>query len=112
MKIQLLTPEKHDEIFSIYKSFPELTLENKGFEGINRREFSDEAKEADTKINDLLKSNIVGFSKFQNFCHTKDGEIRLRFQYNYGAEDNSMPFTGVGYILLSELLNGFNAIEA
>lgn len=107
MKIQLLTPEQHDEILSIYKSFPELTLENKGFEGINRREFSNEAKEADTKINAILKNTVVGFSSFQNFCHTKERAIRLRLQYNYGAEDNSMPFTGVGYILLSELLNGF-----
>lgn len=112
MKIELLTPEQHDELFNIYKSFPELTLENKGFEGINRREFSPEAKEADTKVNAILKSSIAGFSSFQNFCHTKVGEIRLRFQYNYGAEDNSMPFTGVGYILLTELLNGFNEFSS
>lgn len=109
MKIKLLTPDQYDELLNIYNSFPELTLQNKGFEGINRREFSDEAKEADTKVNAILKSNIVGFSSFQNFCHSKDGAIRLRFQYNYGAEDNSMPFTGVGYILLTELLNGFNS---
>jgi hypothetical protein len=108
MKIQLLTQEQHDEILIIYKSFPELTLQNKGYEGIYRAGLSIEAKEADLKINTILKSSIVGFSIFQNFCHTKDGEICLRLQYNWRAEDNSMPFIGVGYILLKELLNGFN----
>jgi len=108
MKIELLTPEQHDQLLNIHNSFPELTLENKGYEGINRRELSDEAKEADKQVNAILKANVCGFSSFQNFCHTKDGDIRIRLQYNWGAEDNTMPFTGVGYVLLSELLNGFN----
>lgn len=112
MKIQLLTIEQHNELLNIYNSFPELTLENKGYEGIYRAGLSAEAKEADSKINIILKSSIVGFNTFQNFCHTKDGEIRLRLQYNWGAEDNSMPFTGVGYILLTELLNGFNEFSS
>jgi hypothetical protein len=107
MKIQLLTQDQHAELLNIYQSFPELTLENKGYEGINRREFSQQAKEADSAVNAILKESIIGFSSFQNFCHTKEGDIRLRVQYNWGAEDNTMPFTGVGYILLDELLNGF-----
>lgn len=108
MKIQLLTPDQHAELLSIYQSFPELTLENKGYEGINRREFTQELKDADTKITSILQDSISGFSSFQNFCHGKDGEIRLRFQYNYSYDTNDLPFTGVGYILLDELLNGFN----
>lgn len=112
MKIQLLNPEQHAEILSIYQAFPELTLENKGYEGIYRAGLSSEAKEADKRVNFILKDHIIGFSEFQNFCHTKDGEIRLRLQYNWGAEDDSMPFTGVGYILLTELLNGFNEFSS
>lgn len=108
MKITLLTQEQHDQLLHIHNSFPELTLENKGYEGIDRRNFSIEAKEADSQVKVILKETVCGFSEFQNFCHTKDGDIRIRLQYNWGAEDNSMPFTGVGYVLLTELLNGFN----
>lgn len=108
MRIELLTQEQHDELLTIHNSFPELTLENKGYEGINRSEFSGQAKEADKKVNEILKASICGFSEFQNFCHNKAGEIRLRFQYNYSGEGSGVYFIGVGYILLTELLNGFN----
>lgn len=111
MRIELLTQDQYDEILALYKAFPELTLENNGYEYINRREFTDEAKEADKKVSDILKANIYGFQSFSNFCHDKDGNIRIRIQYNWGAEDNSMPFTGVGYCLLTELLNGFNEVS-
>lgn len=112
MKIQLLNPEQHAEILSIYQAFPELTLENKGYEGIYRAGLSPEAKEADKKINLILKDHIIGFSEFQNFKHNKEGEILLRFQYNYSGEGSGVPFIGVGYILLTELLNGFNEFSS
>ena len=109
MRIELLTQEQHDELLNIYKSFPELTLENKGYEGINKSVLSIEAQEANAKVNDILKNHIAGFSSFQNFKHNKDGEILLRFQYNYAGDGGGTYFIGVGYILLTELLNGFNA---
>jgi hypothetical protein len=108
MSIKLLTPNQHDELLNLYRLFPELTLENKGYEGINRCDFTQEAKDADKKVNSILKNSISGFSSFQNFCHSKAGEICLRFQYNYSYDTNDLPFTGVGYILLDELLNGFS----
>lgn len=108
MKIQLLTQDQHDQLLNLYRSFPELTLENKGYEGINKDLLSPEAKDATNKITSILNDSIRGFSSFQNFCHSKEGEIRLRIQYNYSYDTNDLPFTGVGYILLSELLNGFN----
>ncbi len=107
MRIELLTPEQHAEILSLYNEFPELTLENKGYEYINRRGFSPEAKEADKKVSDILKANIYGFQSFSNFCHDKDGNIRIRIQYNWNYDDKEGSFVGVGYCLLSELLNGF-----
>lgn len=41
---------------------------------------------------------------FSNFCLDKNGELSLRVQYHYDPS-----FTGVGYVLLSELLNGFDS---
>lgn len=108
MKIQLITPEQHEILNTIYLSFPALTLQNKGFEGINRRDLTQEEKEADKKVNEILKSSIIGFSRFQNFKLSKSDDIQLRFQYNYNYNPNDgIPFIGVGYILLDELLNGF-----
>ncbi len=110
MKIELLTQEQHDQLKNIYESFPELTLQNTGYEGINRDKLPDAAKEADKTVNSILKTHVAGFSSFQNFrLNKKSGELELRFQYNYNYDNNGLPFTGVGYILLTELLNGFNA---
>lgn len=102
MTIELLTQEQHDQLLALYKAFPELTLENKGYEGIYRAGLSAEAKEADKVINSILKSHIERFSEFQNFKHDRNGNILLRFQYGYDEI-----FIGVGYIKLTELLNGF-----
>lgn len=107
MRIELLTQNQYDEILTIHNEFPELSLENNGYEYLNRREFSPEAKEADKKVSDILKANIYGFCSFSNFCRDKDGNIRIRIQYNWNYDDKEGSFVGVGYCLLSELLNGF-----
>ena len=43
----------------------------------------------------------------------KTKEIRIRFQYNYNADEekSNNSFIGVGYIFLDELLNGFRDNE-
>jgi hypothetical protein len=108
MKINLLTKEQHSTLLEIYKNFPSLTLQNKGYEGIKRSDFTDEEKKADKEVNEILKKSITGFSRFQNFLLDKNNELQIRLQYNYNYEPNSgLPFIGVGYILLDELLNGF-----
>ncbi len=110
MKIELITPENHAKLLEIYNNTPALTLQNKGYEGIDRSAFTDEEKAKDNEVNEILKKAIVGFSRFQNFkTNNKDNALTLRFQYDYTAHDRSLgiPFTGVGYILLDELLNGF-----
>lgn len=110
MKITLITPENHAKLLEIYNNTPVLTLQNTGYEGIDRSKFTDIEKENDAEVNAILKKSIVGFSRFQNFkTNTKSGELTLRFQYDWTAHDRSLgiPFTGVGYILLDELLNGF-----
>jgi len=113
MTIQLITTEQHETLLNIYKSFPVLTLENKGYEGIKRNDFTEAEAEADKQVNEILKKAICGFSKFKNFkTYNKENNLTIRFQYDYDA-DNDGPgfkthFIGVGYILLDELLNGFN----
>lgn len=108
MKIELLTPEQHTTILSAYENYPELTLQNKGYEYINRNTLSNGAKEHLKQVETILKDTICGFSSFSNFKLDKNDNIQLRIQYNYNYGTNDLPFTGVGYVLLSELLNGFN----
>ena len=110
MTINLITSEQHAKLKEIYTNYPVLTLQNKGFEGINRDKFTGEEKQQDKDVNEILKIAIVGFRRFQNFKVRDNGDISLRFQYNYDYEKSvNSGFTGVGYILLDELLNGFKS---
>lgn len=58
-------------------------------------------------INSLLNDIIIGFTSFSNFCQKGDDFTKIRIQYNWGAEDNTMYFTGVGYVTIKELKEGF-----
>lgn len=107
MKIEIISKEDYTILLDLYTRFPALTLQNKGYEGLDKSAFTPEEKEAFEAVTNLLKNHIAGFSSFQNFRHNKAGKVELRLQYNYNY-DGGLPFTGVGYILLDELLNGFN----
>jgi hypothetical protein len=109
MKIELITQEIYNEIIEIQKINKGLTFQNVGYEYINKDLLNDSEKKALNRINEILKSHIIGFIKFNNFLYDKKGGLKIRFQYNYGEEDNSMYFIGVGYLLVNELLNGFNS---
>lgn len=107
MKIRFLTKAQHRLIKDIQKNHPILTFHNVGYEYIDKKKLTGSDVVAITVLERLLNKKIVGFTKFNNFrVHPTKG-IELRFQYNWGAEDNSMPFTGVGYIFLTELRKGF-----
>lgn len=111
MRINLITPAEHATLKAIQAEFNNLTLQNTGYEGIDRSKFTDVEKEKDAEVNAILKKSIVGFSRFQNFkTNNKANALTIRFQYDWTAHDRSLgiPFIGVGYILLDELLNGFN----
>lgn len=109
MKITLIKKRVYNKILKYQKDFPVLTFQNKGYNNIDRSKFTEKEKEIDKQINEILKISIVGFRRFQNFKLDKDNNIIIRFQYNYDYEKSiSAGFTGVGYILLDELLNGFN----
>lgn len=108
MTYETLTSNEHSLLLEVIQNYPVLTFQNKGYEGIDRRKFNDKEKQADKFMNNLLSSKIVGFSKFQNFKLRNDGEIVIRFQYNYSADCQNEPgyrpyFIGVGYLTVNEL---------
>lgn len=107
MKINLITEEEYLVLKWLQEKCPILTLQNKGYEYIDPSKLKVGDTEALKQIEEILKRAIVGFQKFSNFKLSMTEKLQLRFQYDWGAEDNSLPFTGVGYIELDELLNGF-----
>ena len=111
MTIELITKDQREFLESIFKEYPALTLQNKGYEYIGKDKLNEEDKVAIKEVEHLLQHKIVGFVYFDNFRLNNNKEIQIRFHYNWGAEDQSMPFTGVGYITLNELQNGFKKKE-
>jgi hypothetical protein len=91
-----------------------LTSQNEGYEYIDKSKFAKEEKEAFDNIEAILKKHITGFHEFNNFrISRKTNELELRFQYSWTADDpdSRVSFSGVGYILLDELLNGFDKLR-
>lgn len=112
MKINLLTKEHYDRLVKIQKTVPALTYNHKGYEGLPRK-LQEEHKELIKEIEGVLQNCVYGFSSFTNFCvrkRRKDGKETavIRLQYDYGADDGSRSFIGVGYVQITELLNGFD----
>jgi hypothetical protein len=66
MTINLIT-KKNVNFFLILIKHPALTLQNQGYEKINRDKLSDLDKAKIKEIEALLGKSIVGFSSFQNF---------------------------------------------
>ena len=109
MTIKLITKYQHSLITEIYNKYPVLILQNKGYETITK-ELTEDEKKAKNLIAEILSEHIKGYSSFTNLrTSRKESKIELRFQYNYSEDDPQArtSFTGVGYILLDELLNGF-----
>ena len=110
MRITLITQEVYNNLVDIYNKYPKLTLQNKGYEYINKNNLTDEELTKFKEVEDILRLSIKGFSKFNNFkTNDKTQELQIRFQYDWSADEEvrSIPFTGVGYLYLDELLNGF-----
>lgn len=107
MTIELITSDVRDELLDIYNEHKSLTFQNNGYEYIRMDDLTKEDIAAHKRVSNILKDHIVGFVKFNNFRVIND-RIQIRLQYNWGAEDNTMSFTGVGYIFLDELYKGFD----
>lgn len=106
MKIKFLTPELHEELQQIQADYPALTFQNVGYQYL-KPEVREAHKEPIDRISAILREHVIGFSEFYNFRHDKEGAVVLRFNYNWGAENDSMHYQGVGYAKLDHLLHGF-----
>jgi len=107
MTIELLTEVQHNYLKKIQENNPKLTFQNEGYQYI--KDLSESDKEAIKEVEEILEKSIVGFHEFNNFKIRPNGDIVVRFQYNYGAdEEGARSFKGVGYLGMNELLNGFN----
>lgn len=107
MTIELISQNDYDTLLSIYNNFKCLTLQNKGYEYINKTNFTKEEWAQVGIVETILNKHIKGFANFSNF-RIKNDKVEIRFQYNYNYDGKGLPFTGVGHIFLTELLNGFD----
>lgn len=117
MKITLITQRELDVLLGIQSKYPALTYQNKDFDYLDMSKLSDQEKKAFHVAERIIKKSILGFRKFNNFkimthSKTKNVHIGIRFQYNWSADTpGSLPFTGVGYMTVRELFDGFNDEE-
>lgn len=116
MTIELIEQAEYQKLLDIQKSNPKLTFQNDGYQYIGRNTLEEDDKNKLSEAEEVLRKVIKGFKEFNNFkLSEKTEEIRIRFRYDYMADwkaDNEFsrkpsPFTGVGYLYLDELLNGF-----
>lgn len=119
MILTTLEEEDYNKLVEIQKEFPHLTFVHEPYQEWIPKHFTDKDREALQKVKDLLKKAIYGFSNFTNFYYNKKGVLCVRFYYDWSFEWNNdvdkipirvgVSFTGVGYLKLSELLNGFDS---
>ncbi len=108
MQIKLCSQEIHDELLQIAAEHPELVFNNNGYEYLSRE--VQEAKAAQIeRVSAILREHVTGFYKFFNYKHSTVHGLTLRFDYNWGAEDKTLYFIGVGYLPLKALREGFKA---
>lgn len=115
MQIKLITQEVYEELEKLQIEHPELTFQNVGYQYIGREVRDGKAKEI-ARIEDILKEHVTGFGEFFNFQLRDKGNATrdtfLRFDYNWGAADNTLWFRGVGYLNLRELRDGLSRGQA
>lgn len=81
----------YDKIIEIKDKYPQLTFNNKGYECLSK-DIQESHKEIIKELSDILKRNIEGFVKFNNFKLRKNNTFDVRCQYQWTHN-----FTGVGY---------------
>lgn len=99
MKLKrFITTEEKDRIVELSTN-KELIVDTRGYAYTYMdRALQEKNKDIINEISIILKDCIEGFVKFNNFTVDR----RLRFQYQWSAG-----FTGVGYINIDELKEGF-----
>jgi len=118
MILTTIEQKDYDIILAIQKNFPNLTFQHEPYQEWIPAHFTEEDKNALNEVKSIIKKSITGFRNFTNFYYNKKGILNIRFYYDwsYGWNNDidkivvrqSIPFTGVGYLELQELLNGFN----
>jgi|GEM_PF-2597803 len=110
MTITLISKAQFDTITEIQKKHSILTYQNTGYDNFDKSKMTEDDKTAFNEVQAILAVAIGGFSRLQNFKlsgKTKEIEIRFQYNYSYDTNDGGLPFIGVGYTRLTELLNGF-----
>ena len=117
MILTTLEKEDYNKLVEIQKEFPNLTFNHEPYQQWIPKHFTEEDKNALNEVKLIMKKAITGLSKFTNFYYNKSGILCVRFYYDWSYEWNNdeekiiirkdNPFTGVGYLCLDELLNGF-----
>ena len=109
MTIELIGLDTYNKLVGIQKEYPSLTYQNKGYDYLDKSKLSEKELELFYEVSMILKKHIKGFSVFNNFTVTNTGIVKIRFQYDWNADEpTGVPFTGVGYLELETLLKGFN----
>lgn len=115
MILTILEEEDYNKLLDIQKQYPNLTFKHEPYQEWIPAHFTEEDKNALNEVKLIMKKAITGFSKFTNFYYSKNGDLRVRFYYDWSftlingiTVREGVSFTGVGYLELQELLNGFN----
>lgn len=118
MILTTLEEEDYNKLLDIQKQYPNLTFKHEPYQEWIPAHFTEKDKNALNEVKSIIKKAITGFSNFTNFYFSRKGVLCIRFYYDWSyAWENDvnkipikkgLPFTGVGYLELSELKNGFN----
>lgn len=117
MILTRLEQSDYDRLIEIQNNVPALTFQHEPYQEWIPKHFTENDLKALDEVKAIVRKAIYGFKNFTNFYQDKKGELRIRFYYDWSfsfQSDNNkiivrtgIPFTGVGYLSVSELLNGF-----
>lgn len=117
MILTTLEEEDYNKLLDIQKQYPNLTFTHEPYQEWIPSYFTEEDKNALNEVKLIMEKAITGLSKFTNFYYGKSGILRIRFYYDWSYTwnndvdkipiRNGLPFIGVGYLELQDLLNGF-----
>jgi len=87
--------KNYNRLKEIQTKYPTLTFDNDGYEYIFKEK--EKLKDVVSEIESILKEEIEGFVRFDNFKPRKDGSFAVRCQYKWDSS-----FIGVGYFGIEE----------
>ena len=98
----VLTPEQQALLLELSNK-PELNLvacdHSNHYYGVSRADNRDDIN----TVTELIRTSIPSIVEFSNFTGESPNRIRMQTNYNYGAP--GLPFYGVNYCTLDEILN-------